>query len=72
MLLKANGLVMLSSHYRLGEEQTNGEIVKGTILHDWDRAVDDAATVGLKYMVCAFLSPDERGTLEHYKQVAIL
>jgi sugar phosphate isomerase/epimerase len=69
-LLKANGLVMLSSHYRLGEEQPKGEIVKGTILHDWGRAVDDAAAVGLKYMVCAFLAPDERGTLDHYKKVA--
>lgn len=69
-LLKANGLVMLSSHYRLGEEQPKGGIVKGTILHDWDRAIDDAATVGLKYMVCAFLSPGERGTLDHYKYVA--
>ena len=69
-LLKANGLVMLSSHYRLGEEQPKGEVVKGTILHEWDKAVDDAASVGLKYMVCAFLSPGERGTLDHYKQVA--
>ena len=32
--------------------------------------MDDAAEVGLKYMVCAFLSPDERGTIDHYKQVA--
>ena len=69
-LLKSNGLVMPSSHYRLGEEQPKGEIVKGTILHEWNRAVDDAATVGMKYMVCAFLAPDERGTIDHYKQVA--
>jgi sugar phosphate isomerase/epimerase len=69
-LLKTNGLVMLSSHYRLGEEQPKGGVVKGTILHEWDKAVDDAAAVGLKYMVCAFLAPDERGTLDHYKQVA--
>lgn len=69
-LLKSNGLVMPSSHYRLGEEQPKGEIVKGTILHEWDRAVDDAATVGMKYMVCAFLAPDERGTIDHYKHVA--
>ncbi len=69
-LLKTNRLVMLSSHYRLGEEQPKGGVVKGTILHEWDKAVDDAAAVGLKYMVCAFLAPDERGTLDHYKQVA--
>ena len=69
-LLKNNGLVMPSCHYRLGEEKTNGEMVKGTMLHEWDKAVNDAAAVGLKYMVCAFLSPAERGGLDHYKYVA--
>ena len=69
-VLKQNGLVMMSSHYRLGEEQTNGKDTMGTILHDWDRAVDDAAEVGLKYMVCAYLSDVERGSLDHYKKLA--
>lgn len=69
-LLKQNGLIMPSSHYRLGEEKTNNEPVKGTILHDWDKAVDDASSVGLKYMVCAYLSDVERGGLDHYKYVA--
>ncbi len=40
------------------------------MLHDWDRAVDDAAAVGVKYMVCAYLSAEERGGLDHYKQLA--
>ena len=69
-LLKDNGLVMPSAHYRLGEEKAKGEDVKGTILHGWDKAVDDAAQVGIKYMVCAYLSADERGGLDHYKYVA--
>src|SRR2546428_10912181 len=69
-LLKNNGLIMPSSHYRLGEEKTNGEEVKGTILHNWDKAVDNAAAVGIKYMVCAFLSEAERGGIDHYKYVA--
>jgi sugar phosphate isomerase/epimerase len=69
-LLKQNNLVMMSSHYRLGEEQTNGKDTAGTILHDWDKAVDDAAEVGLKYMVCAYLSNPERGSLDHYKKLA--
>jgi sugar phosphate isomerase/epimerase len=69
-LLKDNGLVMPSAHYRLGEEKNNAEGVKGTMLHEWDKAVDDATAVGLKYMVCAFLSPAERGGLDHYKYVA--
>lgn len=69
-LLQQNGLIMPSAHYRLGEEQQSGADVKGTILHDWQRAVDDAASVGLQYMVCAWLAPSERGTLEHYKKLA--
>lgn len=69
-VLKGNGLVMYSSHYRLGEDLEKGQIVKGTILHDWQKAIDDAAEVGLKYMVCAWLPPSERGSLDHYKKVA--
>lgn len=69
-LLKDNGLIMPSSHYRLGEEKTNGEAAKGTILHEWDKAIDDASAIGIKYMVCAYLSEPERGNLDHYKYVA--
>jgi sugar phosphate isomerase/epimerase len=68
--LKQNGLIMPSSHYRLGEEKTNGQDTMGTMLHGWDKAVDDAAEIGLKYMVCAYLSDPERGSLDHYKKLA--
>jgi len=69
-LLKQNGLSMFSCHYRLGEELVNGAHQAGSILNGWDKAVDDAGQIGLKYMVCAYLSTAERGSLEHYKQVA--
>ncbi len=69
-LLKRNGLIMPSSHYRLGDEKTNGEMPKGTIMQDWGKAVDDAATVGIKYMVCAYLSEAERGGTDRYKHIA--
>lgn len=69
-LLKQNGLVIPSGHYRLGEENTKNEITRGTILHDWDKAVDDAAELGLQYMVCAYLAESERGNPDHYKYVA--
>ena len=69
-VLTGNGLVANSGHYRLGEEQDKGADVNGTILHDWQRAVDDASAVGLKYMVCAYLSTYERGDLDHYKKLA--
>ncbi len=65
-ILKDNGLIMPSCHYRLGEDTPQP---KGTILNDWDKAVDDAAALGIKYMVCAWLSPTERGTLDHYKKI---
>ncbi|MEO8719868.1 MAG: sugar phosphate isomerase/epimerase, partial [Ginsengibacter sp.] len=68
--LKRSGLVMYSSHYMLGEQKFNGNALKGTILNDWDKAVDDAAEVGLKYMVCAFLMESERGDLDQYKRIA--
>lgn len=69
-LLKQNALIMPSSHYRLGEEKMNGQNTKGTILYEWDKAVDDAAAVGVKYMVCAYLSESERGGIDHYKYIA--
>ncbi|GAC1418986.1 MAG: sugar phosphate isomerase/epimerase [Flavisolibacter sp.] len=69
-LLHQNGLVMPSSHYRLGEEKVKGELQKGTLMNDWKKAVDDAASLGVKYMVCAYLSDAERKGLDHYKFIA--
>jgi len=69
-LLKSNGLVMRSCHYRLGEDKGKEQEMKGTILDDWNRAVDDGAALGLQYMVCAWLSPAERKGLDHYKWMA--
>lgn len=68
--LKQNGLIIPSAHYRLGLEKTNGADTKGTILYEWDKAVDDAAAAGIKYMVCAYLSEPERGSIDHYKEMA--
>ena len=73
-VLSSNGLVMRSCHYRLGEDTEGATLMdgqfKGTILHDWQKSVDDAAQVGIKYMVCAWLSPKERVGLDHYKRMA--
>ncbi|HWD87755.1 MAG TPA: TIM barrel protein [Mucilaginibacter sp.] len=65
-LLKQNGLIMPSCHYTLGEGQNS----PGTILTGWDKAVEDAASIGQKYMVCAWLAPSERGNLDHFKKLA--
>ncbi len=65
-LLKQNNLIMPSTHYLLGEEAKS----QGTILNGWDKAAEDAASVGQKFMICAWLSPNERGKLDHYKKLA--
>jgi sugar phosphate isomerase/epimerase len=65
-LLKKNNLIMPSAHYGLGEASKGN----GTILTGWDKAVEDAASIGQKYMVCAWLAPSERGSLDHYKKLA--
>ena len=44
--------------------------MQGTILYQWDKAVDDAAAVGVEYMVCAYLSPEERANIDQYKRLA--
>ena len=61
------GLEMPSAHYVLGESMPQA---KGTLTNDWAKAVDDAAAVGLKYMVCAYLFDTERGNLDQYKSTA--
>ena len=66
-LLKSNGLVMPSAHYALGE---GSNPQKGTIANDWQKAVDDAASMGQQYMVCAYLPESQRKTLDDYKRVA--
>jgi hypothetical protein len=67
-VLSDNGLIMPSGHFMLGEGMP--DTTKGTIVNEWQKAVDDAAAVGLKYMVCAYLLDSERGTLDHYKETA--
>ncbi len=64
-ILKSNGLKMLSGHYALGDSKT-----KGTLLNGWEKAVEDAQKVGLKYMVCPFLLPPQRKTVNDYKKRA--
>lgn len=64
-LLQSLGLTAPSGHYTTGNTMPNA---KGTLTNGWEQAVNDAAVVGQKYMVCAFLFPDERKTLDQYKK----
>jgi sugar phosphate isomerase/epimerase len=66
-VLADTGMTMPSAHYVLGESMPNA---KGTLSNDWKKAVDDAAELGLKYMVCSYLFDTERGSLLHYGETA--
>jgi sugar phosphate isomerase/epimerase len=67
-LLKGLNLSVPSGHYTVGKAMKG----KGTLLDGWQQAVDDAATLGQKYMVCAYLFPQERTKLDDYKEYADL
>lgn len=53
-----------SGHYTYGKQMPN----PGTVLNGWEKAVEDAAKLGHQYMVCAYLFPEERKTLDDYKK----
>ena len=64
-LLDSLGLKAVSGHYGAGVERSE---VKGTLSNDWERAVNDAAEVEQKYANCAYLTPNERKSIEDYKK----
>lgn len=63
------GLQMPSSHYSSG--LANPEKV-GTLNNGWEKVVDDAKTADIDYMVLAYLTEDERKSIDDYKKVADL
>ncbi|UFH56181.1 sugar phosphate isomerase/epimerase [Spirosoma sp. KNUC1025] len=44
----------------------------GAMKSDWNKAVDQAAEGGQSFMGCAYLTPDERKTIDDYKKLAEL
>lgn len=60
-LLKQNGLTTPSGHYMTKQIKAN-----------WQKHIDDAGTLGLKYMVNAILEPEERKSLDDYKKLVEL
>jgi sugar phosphate isomerase/epimerase len=57
-ILTDNGITASSGHYLLKD-------VKG----DWQKHVEDAKTLDLKYMVNAILQPEERKSFDDFKQL---
>jgi sugar phosphate isomerase/epimerase len=58
------GLDPVSGHYGAGVEN---KTAVGTLSNNWQQAVDDAAEIGQKYAVCAYLTDTERKTIDQYK-----
>lgn len=48
----------------------SGHVPLQAIRAEWDRTLDDAAAVGQRYVVVAFIAPAERRTLDDWKRVA--
>lgn len=63
--LQKSGLKMPSGHYELGNSH-----IKGTLLNDWEKTVEDAYEVGMKYMVCASIPGNRQKSLDGYKKTA--
>lgn len=63
-ILKNVGMEVISSHHTTGIVHSS----KGTLLNNWEQAVEDLHFIGAKYMVCSYLFEEER-TLDHYKKL---
>jgi sugar phosphate isomerase/epimerase len=57
-ILKDNGITASSGHYLLPD-----------VKNKWDQRVEEAGTLGLKYMVNAILMPEERTSFDDFKRL---
>ena len=53
----------------LGLTTPSGHYMPNNLKKDWNVAVDHAAETGQKYMMCAYLFPADRKTLDDYKKL---
>jgi len=58
-VLSANGLTSPSAHVSLK-----------ALSDDWQKTIETAATIGHRYLICAYLVPEERKSLDDYKRHA--
>jgi len=67
------GMTMPSGHYHTGLiNAPNRPVEVGTLVNQWERAVNDAKILGQEYMLVAYLQKDERKTIDDYKKVCEL
>lgn len=65
-ILSNNGLTAVSGHYQTGRASRAGS--NEGLATNWQKILDDAAEIGQKYAIIAFLPPTER-KLEDYKHL---
>lgn len=63
------GLKMYTGHTRTGYTDLS---MTHTMSNNWEAVCEDAASIGQKYLICGWLAPEERGTLDDYKRTAEL
>ncbi|RYY30432.1 MAG: sugar phosphate isomerase/epimerase [Chitinophagaceae bacterium] len=68
-ICKDLGFTIVSSHYMTGRHNPQ---LPGSLLNGWEKAVEDAASIDIKYMVCAWLYKEERVSLDKYKELAAM
>ncbi|WP_295203629.1 sugar phosphate isomerase/epimerase [uncultured Chryseobacterium sp.] len=67
-ILKNTGQRVVSSHHTTGIAHPD----QGTLLHDWEKTVEDMKTMGAEYMVCSYIFPEERTPENYLKLPCIL
>tara|TARA_R110002072_G_scaffold69243_3_gene167922 strand:- start:649 stop:1530 length:882 start_codon:yes stop_codon:yes gene_type:complete len=68
-IIDASKIKLKSIHVPTGIQ---AHTVSGTMVNNWQKAVDDAAELGAEYLVCAYLDSAERQTIDQYKKVSEL
>jgi len=68
-VLKGLGLQIYTGHTRTG---TTTPALTHTMSQDWEQVCEHAAMIGQKYLICGWLAPEERATLDDYKAIAEL
>ena len=67
-ILKRTGLKAVSCHVPTGSNEPR---LKGTVTNDFERAAADAKALGHEFVVCPWLSEEERKTIDNYKKLAV-
>lgn len=57
---------------RLGITAPSNHVPLQALRADWERTLDDAAALGQRYIVVAFIAAEERRTLDDWKRIAAL